>query len=222
MHDWIAEEGNIRSPRIQKATSARWIQQRIERMGAPCSWFGAAPFDDDLYEEPGQRAFHVGTLAHSWYGWKNTRAVLEIFPQIQARFPDAELWSYGQTSMAVPGRFFVRPDPACLRFIYSRCRVWVVPSISEGLGMCGFEAMLCGAPVVSADNRGIREFADETTCLIYPPADLDLMLSHVLSLLADWDYGKAMANRAKDHVTSYSFNDCLDRIEALLGGGTCP
>lgn len=221
MHDWIAEEGNIRSPRIQKATSARWIQERIERMGVTCSWFGAAPFDDDLYEESPDRALRIGTLAHSWYGWKNTRAVVESLSVIQRQFPSAELWSYGQTPMAMPGRFFLKPDLVCLRFIYSHCRVWVVPSISEGLGMCGFEAMLCRAPVVSADNRGIREFADENTCLLYPPRDLGLMHSHVLRLLADWDYGTMLASRAWDTVSRLSFNDCLDRIEVLLAGGIC-
>lgn len=88
--------------------------------------------------------------------------------------------------------------------------------------MCGFEAMLCRAPVVSADNRGIREFADENTCLLYPPRDLGLMQSHILRLLSDWDYGTMLASRAWDTVSRLSFNDCLDRIEVLLAGEVCP
>ncbi len=216
MHDWRAEEGNIRSPRIRKATSARWIQERIRRMGADCAWFGIAPFDEEVHFEPADRLLRIGTLAHACYGWKNTRAVFDALPEIERRCPGVELWVYGQTSMPTPGRFFLNPDNRCRRRIYGHCRVWVVPSISEGIGMCGLEAMLCRTPVVSADNRGIREYADENTCLLFPPSAHQEMVRHVVSLLRDWELGARMAERAFVRVSRLNFEDCLDRIESIL------
>ena len=216
VHDWSAEQGNILSGRIRKATTARWIQERIRRMGAGCRWFGVAPFEDGIYPEPSPRAFRIGTLAHAWYGWKNTGAVVQAMPEIRRQCPGVELWSYGQTEMPMPGRFFLNPAGALRRWIYNSCRVWVVPSISEGIGMCGLEAMLCHTPVVSADNRGVREYADESTCLLYPPADVDLMVRSIVSLLRNPDQAGVLADRAYDRVSRLRFSDCIDRIESIL------
>lgn len=219
MHDWNTENRNIFCRRIHKATTARWIQTRIRQMGSRCEWFGVAPFDGDIYEVPADRGLRIGTLAHAWYGWKNTRAVIDALPAIQEQCPGMELLAYGQNSYDLPGRFVLKPDACCRRTIYSQCRVWIVPSISEGIGMCGLEAMLCRTPVVSADNRGIREYADEDTCLLFQLAKPEDMVRHVLHLLHDWDAGRRMAECAYARVSTLKFDDCLDLIEGILGGG---
>jgi glycosyltransferase involved in cell wall biosynthesis len=208
---------NIQSPLMLHATTANWIRQEIAKLGASCTLIGPGPIDDDLFEIPVQRGHRIGTLSHPAYGWKNSRAVADAYFALKAEFPGAELWSYGVAPIEnYPGRFFLRPSVATRRFIYSSCRVWVVPSIAEGLGMTGFDAMQCRTPVVSADNRGIREYADEATCQIFHPARSRDMHDAIRLLLKDWQLGTDLADRAFERIKQFTWNKCMDRLEALL------
>lgn len=42
--------------------------------------------------------------------------------------------------------------------LYKTAQACVLPSIREGLGLAGIEAMAAGLPVIAADNRGTRDF----------------------------------------------------------------
>jgi glycosyltransferase involved in cell wall biosynthesis len=208
---------NIKSSRIIQATTARWIQSEVESLGAACALIGAGPIDEDLYEVPTRRDYRIGTLAHQRYGWKNSQAVAQAYWELKPRLAEIELWSYGSEPVCgFPGRFFLRPDLETRRLIYSSCRVWVVPSVSEGLGMTGFDAMQCRTAVVSADNAGIREYADASTCLLFRPSRPQDMLEAIWRLLLDWPLGDELRRRAAEKIAQFKWQDCIDRLERLL------
>ena len=208
---------NIKSRRIIQATTARWVQREIEELGAPCVLVGAGPIDEDLYEVTANRDYRIGTLAHAGYGWKNSRAVAEAYWALKPVIPSIELWSYGAEPVAnFPGRFFLNPTLETRRLIYSSCRAWIVPSVSEGLGMTGFDAMQCRTPVISADNRGIREYADESTCMLYRASRPQDLLEAMTTLLSDWQFGEQLAARATEKISKFKWHDCMDRLERLL------
>jgi glycosyltransferase involved in cell wall biosynthesis len=208
---------NIKSDRIIQATTARWLQAEIESLGARCVLVGTGPIDEDLYEVTANRDYRIGTLAHAGYGWKNSRAVAEAYRALKPVAPEIELWSYGaETVRDFPGRFFLRPNLETRRLIYSSCRTWIVPSVSEGLGMTGFDAMQCRTPVISAENRGIREYADETTCMLYRSSHPQELLDAIRTLLFDWQFGEQLASRALEKISKFKWQDCIDRLERLL------
>jgi glycosyltransferase involved in cell wall biosynthesis len=59
----------------------------------------------------------------------------------------------GQEELVMPG-FVAEADLAAL---YNLCDAFFFPSLYEGFGLPVLEAMRCGAPVVGADNSGVRE-----------------------------------------------------------------
>ncbi len=219
VHDWTAELANIREPRIEKLTTARWIQREIRALGAESTWIGIAPLEEGLVMQRATDATsitRVGTLAHAWYGWKNTATAVAAYQQVATEFPRLELLSYGLVEMPMPGTFVLAPDLPMRQQIYTSCCAWLSPSISEGIGMAAFEAMQCGTPVISADNRGIREFADESTCAIYPPSDLPALTELLRAVVRFPEAFIERARRARRRVETHRWVDCMARIEAAL------
>jgi glycosyltransferase involved in cell wall biosynthesis len=211
------ETRNAKCRRIIQATTAEWIKDEIAKFGVLCTVIGAGPLDDDLCEVPASRDYRIGTLAHADYGWKNSRAAAESYFLLKQQMDQIEFWSYGVKAVPnFPGRFFLLPDLETRRMIYSSCRVWIAPSISEGLGMTAFEAMQCRAPVVATDNRGIREYADHSTCWIVRPSRPQDMIEAVRKLLLDWPLGQAMARRAHDRIAGFSWSTCIERLERII------
>jgi glycosyltransferase involved in cell wall biosynthesis len=73
-----------------------------------------------------------------------------------------------------------------LRELYNRASIFVAPSRTEGWGLTGCEALLCGAALVATDIDGHREFAfDGQTALTSPARSPERLAENVNRLLKD-------------------------------------
>jgi glycosyltransferase involved in cell wall biosynthesis len=85
--------------------------------------------------------------------------------------------------------------------LYTRCKVFVFPSLYEGFGLPILEAMACGAPVIAADNSSIPEVVGRDDVLFdaSDPAAIAAALENVLTdallrrELADYSIERAKA-----------------------------
>jgi glycosyltransferase involved in cell wall biosynthesis len=67
-----------------------------------------------------------------------------------------------------------------------RFDVFVMSSVTEGLGTSLLDAMACGKPVVASDTGGIPEIVDpQATGVLVPPRDHHALAAAILALLAD-------------------------------------
>lgn len=107
---------------------------------------------------------------------KNLSRLIEAFSMITPKYPDIKLVLAGNfdknykllkryalarnltNQVLFPGRV----DDKQLRWLYENCLAYVFPSMSEGFGLPGLEAMVHGAPVVAARASCLPE--------IYGPA----------------------------------------------------
>lgn len=105
---------------------------------------------------------------------KNLARLIDAFVELQASHPDLLLvlagkkdYNYRQHEARVQkdgikGVVFTDfiPDEQ-LRWLYEHCAAYVFPSLSEGFGLPGLEAMLHGAPVVSSNATCLPEVHGE-------------------------------------------------------------
>lgn len=61
-----------------------------------------------------------------------------------------------------------------LRALYSQCRLFVFPSLSEGFGLPPLEALACGAPLVVSDIPPHREFFSGAALFADPTDEADI------------------------------------------------
>jgi glycosyltransferase involved in cell wall biosynthesis len=109
-----------------------------------------------------------------------------------------------------------------LVFLYSRAYALVLPSLLEGFGLPAVESMACGTPIISSSTGSLPEVVGDAG-VFFDPTDVDSMASVVGSFLADRAMRDALARRALDRATLFTWERsaqaliaCFDELEHEL------
>ena len=111
-------------------------------------------------------AFHIVTAAEL-NGNKNQRIVIEALARCPYRKVYYSLCGKGNNekrleelikSLGLEDRVKLLGYRTDMERVLQSADVFVFPSIREGLGIAGVEALMCNVPVVALDNRGTREY----------------------------------------------------------------
>ncbi len=127
---------------------------------------------------------------------KNLRRLIDAFVLLKDKHPDLILALAGKKdgnyarheayvqSRGIKNVYFTDfiPDPQ-LRWMYERCAAYVFPSLSEGFGLPGLEAMKHGAPVVSSNATCLPEVHGGAAHYFdpYDAADIARAIDEVIS-----------------------------------------
>jgi glycosyltransferase involved in cell wall biosynthesis len=104
-----------------------------------------------------------------------------------------------------------------LRELYNRAAIFVAPSRTEGWGLTGCEALLCGAALVATDIDGHREFAfNGETALTCPPRSASALAENVLRLIRDSDLRIQLAKGGLKFVRQLTWERSTTSLESVL------
>ncbi len=195
-------------------------------LDAPC----AAPPDRPV-------AAFVGVLER----YKAIDVLLDAWPAVVARVPDAELLLVGAGSMgdqlqarlaaddgALASVRPLQPMPqADLAALLDRSTCLVLPSRSEGLPRIVLEAMARGRAVVASDVGGMRELVDASSGRLVPAEDTLALADALVEVLGDRRLAAAMGEagrrRAEGRRPAVEYEAGIDRLAAwVLGAGVGP
>jgi len=163
-----------------------------------------------------------------------------IVERVRDRVPGLRVLAFGAEppSQAMPlpqgTEFHLRPAQEDLAKLYARCDVWLFVSRVDSFGLPVLEAMASGTPVVGLPVGAAPELlGDDAGLLVH--ADGDLVAGRVddpaaeSNLVADiaeavvellgkpdssWE---AMSQTAYRRARGYSWDDAVDRFEAIVG-----
>src|SRR5204862_1951277 len=91
-----------------------------------------------------------------------------------------------------------------LRWLYENCAAYVVPSLSEGFGLPGLEAMAHGAPVVSSNATCLPEIYGEAA-QYFDPLSVEAITEAINEVLTRQDVRAALTSAGKERVKKFSW-----------------
>lgn len=219
------ERAAFRSP-CPKLVVASWLRDVGVRWGSPPEQMLYVPMgvDLDLFHAvtpPDDRPIDVALLwnEHPVKGWEDGVAALE---EVRRTRPDLRVEAFGMVAprVGLPPWIRLHVDPgraAIATDILDRAKVFVQPSRREGFGYAAVEAMACGAALVTTDNGGSRDYAeDDRTALVVPREDPTAMATAVEALLSDDDRRARLSEAGARHVRRFTWEEGSAVMEAHL------
>jgi glycosyltransferase involved in cell wall biosynthesis len=164
---------------------------------------------------------------------KNLERLIEAFVVLKAKHPDLYLVlagkkdsNYQRIEKLVASRdiadviFTDFISEGQLRWLYEHCAAYVFPSLSEGFGLPGLEAMQHGAPVVSSNATCLPEIYGDAAHY-FPPTDIPAMATAINDVLTDTKLRQTLITAGKAQAQKYSWRrmaeQTLDVYKQVLG-----
>lgn len=158
---------------------------------------------------------------------KNLERLIEAFARLRAQHPDLLLVlagkkdaNYHRIEAGIKQRdiqgvvFTDFVSEGQLRWLYEHCAAYVFPSLSEGFGLPGLEAMQHGAPVVSSDATCLPEIYG-TAAHYFDPLDTGAMHDAINDVLTDDALRQKLIANGHEQVTHYSWQRLAEQTLAV-------
>jgi glycosyltransferase involved in cell wall biosynthesis len=96
---------------------------------------------------------------------------------------------------------------------------FVFPSIREGLGVAAIEALLCGVPLVVADNRGTKEYAiDGVNSFVCDANSASDFKRSIIRLFKDKEQKQYMAEHCRESAQVFTVNEVQKTMKKVYEG----
>ena len=145
--------------------------------------------------------------------------LIQSMPPIRERLPDTELLLVGEgyykkhlqllaQKLHIPDKIHFIPAGDAetrvpdeeLALYYNAADVFVLPSLTEALGVVGIEAMACGTPFIGTNVEGIPSLVEQFEAgVLIPPRDSNAIANAVVKVLEDGTPFSANRERAKNY-----------------------
>jgi glycosyltransferase involved in cell wall biosynthesis len=154
---------------------------------------------------------------------KNLERLIEAFEQLKAQHPDLLLVLAGKqdanyqrikddvqkaNNRGVVFTGFVSEGQ--LRWLYENCAAYVFPSLSEGFGLPGLEAMIHGAPVASSNATCLPEIYGDAAHY-FDPLDAQAMGKAIDEVLTDKNLLSKLVQNGQKQVQKYSWRKMAEQ-----------
>lgn len=94
--------------------------------------------------------------------------------------------------------------------------VFIFPSLWEGLGLAGIEAMCARIPVIASRRHGILEYSLENeTAILCEPKDVDCIASAIERLLNDKEFSEMLVENAYDIVDKFDILNAMNAMQEI-------
>lgn len=201
---------------------ARWLQELVRAQGADADYLpnglDVAAFGVDV--PPETRPLRAMMLYHD-APWKGSADGLRALEVVKALVPELQATLFG--TPAAPARlppwlrYERQPSAARLRGLYNESAVFLATSWTEGWGLPGCEALLCGCALAATDVGGHREFArNGETALLSPPRDPAALAHNLATLLRNRALRLQLAAQGHAFVQRFTWERATDRLEAIF------
>lgn len=101
-----------------------------------------------------------------------------------------------------------------LAWLYRHCETYIFPSLSEGFGLPGLEAMANGAPVASSNKTSLPEVY-EKAALYFDPEDTQDIADKIRRIIEDKTLRKELIKNGTNQVKWYSWRKMAEQTHKV-------
>ncbi len=154
---------------------------------------------------------------------KNVSTLLRAFKRLAKKIPHTLVmigsigWNARETQKVLAevdlGERLIRPGfvpHMKLPAFYCAADAFVFPTHYEGFGLPLLEALVCGCPVVTADNSSIPEVTGGAALMSHA-LDMDAFCQNVLRIVEDAELRESLRSRGLEHAKRFSWRACADK-----------
>lgn len=175
-------------------------------------------FDSHIFQS---RNNVVSLLNHTQIT-KRTQLGLAILREVRKKIPDLKVQLFG--TYAKPKdlpkwvEYHFQPSQDVLRNeIYGQSKVYLMPSVLEGWGLTGMEAMACGAVPVAAKYGGMVDFmTDEKNAFLVEKDNKIEFVEAIVKLLRDDNKWDRMSSSAVKITNRFSIEKSATKLLELF------
>ena len=202
---------------------AKWLEKIVLDSRADCVLIpNGIDFDVFNIDIPiASRKRHTISMLYHEQVHKGSAYGIAALKKLKERYPDLQATLFG-----VPKRpddlpawiqYIQSATQSQLRQVYNQSKIYLCPSIKEGFGLTGAEAMACGCAYVASDYGGVHEYAiDGRNVLLSPPKDVEGLVEHISYLFDHDDERIKLAQQGYEDIQTLDWNRSVDKFEAVL------
>ncbi len=206
------------------AVVSRWLQERLRRFGRRSVVINPG-INHRIFRPHETKPEGIAKIlyfhrpADRWRGFQDLLEALRL-----VRLDGCKLLvvsetgkSLGDVKPPIPVEEVRAPTDYDLAKLYSSCQVFVSASWYEGFGLPPLEAMACGAPVVTTDSGGIRDYAvHERNALVVPPRNSTLLSQAIERLVHDAELAERLRRNGLVTAMSFTWEKTVSLFENFL------
>ena len=151
---------------------------------------------------------------------KDPNNIIRIFNNLKKNLPEAELRCFGTVrpkGLTKNVEYSVLPSVENARKIYSKSRVFFLPSIEEGFGLPILEAMACGVPVVATKSGGPQDIISHgVNGYLTDIGNYGDIERYIKILYRDKKIWERMSKKAIETAKEYSWEKAAKDMETAL------
>lgn len=208
---------------LQKVVPSKWLRDIAQELGETAHYipYGLDMDTFQLTTPPEERKPSQLMMLYHDSEWKGCEEGLQALHLVREKVQETSAILFGVPSRpkTLPDwiEYHQAPSPRLLRDLYNRAAIFVAPSRTEGWGLTGCEALLCGAALAATDIDGHREFAfNGQTALTCPPREPNAMAENVLRLIQDRGLRIPLAKKGFDFVRQLTWERSTTSLESVL------
>lgn len=176
------------------------------------------------YDHPFKRfILYVGQQSD----YKNIKRLGDAHQKLLETYPDLGLILVGKKNASVLKNesYFTRKNYTNILFtdfiednqrdwLYTQCAAYIFPSLLEGFGLPGLEAMGYGAPVVSSNATSLPEIYQDAA-IYFDPRDTDDMARAISEVLSNESLRQALIVKGSSQVRKYSWERMAQQTHSV-------
>jgi glycosyltransferase involved in cell wall biosynthesis len=127
------------------------------------------------------------------------------------KVPSIQAICHGLDRVRLPGSL----DDGDLALLLNRAKLAVLPSLDEGFGLTGLEAVACGAPLVATRSSALPEMLGDGA-IYFTPGDDDELYSRMVGLMTDADQRRELRKRGFERIATLSWAGAAEKLMSIF------